>query len=61
MVGYNKNNLFFGTGLLSDMNDIRIKDMDDVDFSGQVRTKVVLTGGVQYAWGGEVVLYKVSA
>jgi len=58
MVGYNKNNLFFGTGLLSDLNEIRVKDMDESDLSGQVRTKVVLTGGVQYAWGGEVVLYK---
>ena len=59
MVGYNRNNLFFGTGLMSDLNEIKVKDMDDTDLSGQVRTKVVLTGGVQYAWGGEVVLYTV--
>lgn len=58
MVGYNKNNLFFGTGLLADMNDVRIKDMDESLLTGQIRTKVVLTGGVQYAWGGEVVLYQ---
>jgi hypothetical protein len=61
MVAYNKSNLFFGTGLLSDMNDIRIKDMDETDLSGQVRTKIVLTGGVQYAWGGEIVLYSIPA
>ena len=60
MVAYSKSNLFFATGLLSDLNDIRIKDMDEHDFSGQVRTKIVLTGGVQYAYGGEVVLYKTA-
>lgn len=59
MVAYNRSNVFFGTGLLSDLNDIRVKDMDEHDFSGQVRTKIVLTGGVQYAWGGEIVLYTV--
>lgn len=59
MVAYNKSNLFFGTGLLSDLNEIRVKDMDETDLSGQFRTKVVLTGGVQYAWGGEIVLYTV--
>lgn len=61
MVGYNRNNVFFGTGLMSDMNEVRVKDMDETDLSGQVRTKIVFTGGVQYAWGGEVVLYKVAA
>ena len=60
MVGYNRNNLFFGTGLLSDHNEIKVQDMDEVGLlTGQIRTKIVLTGGVQYAWGGEVVLYTV--
>lgn len=58
MVGYNKNQVFFGTGLLSDLNEIKIKDMDEVDLSGQVRMKLVMTGGVQYAYGAEIVLYR---
>jgi hypothetical protein len=59
MVGYDSQNLFFGTALLSDHTEIRIKDMDESDLSGTVRTKIVLTGGVQYAYGGEVVLYTI--
>ena len=58
MVGYNKNQLFFGTGLLEDHNEVKIKDMDDVDLSGTVRMKIVMTGGVQYAYGAEIVLYR---
>ena len=58
MVGYNKNQLFFGTGLLSDLNEVRIKDMDESDLSGLVRMKMVMTGGVQYAYGAEIVLYR---
>lgn len=58
MVAYDKNQVFFGTGLLSDHNEIRIKDMDETDLSGTVRMKVVLSGGVQYANGDEIVLYR---
>jgi len=58
MVAYNKNQVFFGTGLLSDLNEVKIKDMDEVDLSGQVRMKLVMTGGVQYAYGAEIVLYR---
>tara|TARA_R110000796_G_scaffold74014_3_gene166152 strand:+ start:1771 stop:2673 length:903 start_codon:yes stop_codon:yes gene_type:complete len=58
MVAYNKNQVFFGTGLLSDINEVKIKDMDEVDLSGQVRMKLVMTGGVQYAYGAEIVLYR---
>ncbi len=58
MVAYDKNQVFFGTGLLSDHNEIRIKDMDESDLSGTVRMKVVLSGGVQYANGDEIVLYR---
>lgn len=59
MVAYNPAQVFFGTGLLSDMNEVKIKDMDESDLSGQIRFKLVMTGGVQYAYGGEVILYGV--
>ena len=49
---------FFGTGLTADFNEIKVKDMDETDLSGTVRMKVVFTGGVQYAYGGEIVLYR---
>jgi len=58
MVGYNRENLVLGTSALSDLNEIRIKDMDEVDLSGQIRTKIVLAAGVQYAYGAEIVLYR---
>jgi len=58
MVAYDKGQVFFGTGLLADHNEVKIKDMDETDLSGQVRMKIVLTGGVQYAYGGEIVLYR---
>ena len=58
MVAYNKEQVFFGTSLLSDLNEIRIKDMDESDLSGIVRMKMVMTGGVQYAFGGEITLYR---
>ena len=58
MVGYTKSNVTFVTGLLADHNEIKIKDMDETDLSGQVRMKVVFTGAIGYAYGGEIVLYK---
>lgn len=60
MVGYDPAQVFFGTGLRSDLNEVRIKDMDEYDLTGQVRMKMVMTGGVQYAWGQEIILYSPS-
>jgi len=57
MTIYQKKNLYFGTGLLSDHNEVRIKDMDETDLSGTVRYKMVYTAGVQYVRGNEIVLY----
>lgn len=56
-VVYRKKNLYFGTGLLSDHNELRIKDMDQSDLSGQVRYKMVYTAGVQYVNSNEIVWY----
>jgi len=60
MVAYAKSNITFVTGLLSDHNEIKVKDMDETDLSGTIRMKVVLTGAVGYAYGGEIVLYKTA-
>ena len=56
-VAYQVKNLFFGTSLMADYNEVRIKDMDESDLSGTVRYKVVYSGAVQYANSEEVVWY----
>jgi hypothetical protein len=58
MVGYAKSNVTFVTGLLADHNEIKIKDMDETDLSGTIRTKIVFTGAIGYAYGAEIVLYR---
>lgn len=60
IVVYDKKNMFFGTGLMSDHNDVRIKDMDETDLSGQVRYKMVYTAGVQYANSEDIITYGVA-
>jgi len=56
-VAYQRKNLYFGTGLLSDHNEIRIKDMDDSDLTGMVRYKMVYTAGVQYVNSEDIIWY----
>jgi hypothetical protein len=56
-VVFQKKNLYFGTGLLADHNEIRIKDMDESDLTGQVRFKMVYTGGTAYVNPTEIVWY----
>lgn len=58
MVLYNQANVSFLTGLESDSQEVRIKDMDDI--SGTIRVGMVFTAGVGYAYGGDIVLYKTA-
>lgn len=51
----------FVTGLLSDTNEVKIKDMDESDLSGTIRVAMVFTAGVGYADGSDIVLYSVPA
>ena len=57
MVAAEKSNLFFGTGLLSDHNEVKLLDMADLDGSRNVRVIMRFTGGVQHGIGGDIVLY----
>ena len=57
MVLAQKSNLYFGTGLLNDMNLVKTLDMSDLDGSQNVRVIMRFTAGVQYGFGNEVVLY----
>ena len=52
-----KSNLYFGTGLLNDMNEVKVLDMSDLDGSQNVRIIMRYTSAVQYGIGSEIVLY----
>ncbi len=52
-----KSNLYFGTGLLSDHNEVKVIDMADIDGSQNVRIVMRFTAGVQYGIGADIVLY----
>ena len=52
-----KSNLYFGTGLMSDYNLVKLIDMADIDGSKNVRVIMRFTAGVQYGIGSEIVLY----
>lgn len=55
-----KSNLFFGTGLLNDMNEVRVIDMAETDGSQNVRVIMRFTSGVQYAQVGDIVTYGIT-
>jgi len=57
MVATLKSNLYFGTGLLSDHNEIKVLDMADLDGSKNVRFIARYTAGVQIAVLEDVVFY----
>jgi len=52
-----KSNLFFGTALLSDKNEVKVLDMADLDGSQNVRIIMRYTAGVQYGIGTDIVWY----
>lgn len=56
-VAAEKSNLYFGTGLLSDHNLVKLIDMADIDGSKNVRVIMRFTAGVQYGIGSDIVLY----
>ena len=57
MVAAQSSNLYFGTGLLSDHNEVKLLDMGDLDGSQNVRVIMRYTAGVQYGIGSDIVLY----
>tara|TARA_R100001463_G_scaffold20745_8_gene50390 strand:+ start:5776 stop:6723 length:948 start_codon:yes stop_codon:yes gene_type:complete len=56
IVAGEKSNLFFGTGLLSDHNEVKVIDMADLDGSQNVRIVMRFTSGVQYGIGSDLAL-----
>jgi hypothetical protein len=61
MMAAQKSNLYFGTGLLSDHNEVKLIDLADIDGSENVRVVMRFTAGVQYGVGSEIVLYTPAA
>jgi hypothetical protein len=57
MMAAQKSNLYFGTGLLADHNEVKVIDMADIDGSQNVRIIMRFTAGVNYGVGSEIVLY----
>jgi len=57
MIAAEKSNLFFGTGLLSDQQEVRVIDMSETDGSQNIRVVMRFTAGVQYAQVTDIVLY----
>ncbi len=57
MIAAQKSNLYFGTGLLSDHNEVKLIDMADLDGSQNVRVVMRFTSGVQFGIGADIVLY----
>ena len=57
MVAAQKSNLFFGTGLLADHNEVKLLDMADLDGSQNVRVIMRYTASVQIGIGADIVYY----
>ena len=58
MVAAQKSNLFFGTGLLSDYNEVRVLDMANLDGSQNYRIIMRYTAGTQYGIGTDIAIHK---
>ena len=57
IVAAQKSNLYFGTGILNDQNEVKVIDMSDIDGSQNVRVIMRFTAGVQHVFGSDIVLY----
>lgn len=57
MVAAQPTNLWFGTGLMSDYQQVKVLDMADLDGSDNVRFIMKFTAGIQYGIGAEIVYY----
>ena len=57
MVLAEKSNLYFGTGLMSDQNEVRVIDTSETLGDQNVRVIMRFTGGVQHVFGSDIVYY----
>ena len=59
-VAAEKSNLYFGTGLLSDHNEVKVIDMADIDGSQNVRVVMRFTAGTQYGIVDDIITYGIT-
>ena len=57
IVAAQKSNLYFGTGLMSDYNEVKVLDMANIDGSQNYRIVMRFTSGVQFGIGQDIVYY----
>ena len=57
IVAAQKSNLFFGTGLMSDYNEVKVIDMANIDGSQNYRVIMRYTAGTQFGIGSDIVYY----
>jgi hypothetical protein len=57
IVAAQKSNLFFGTGLLADYNEVKVLDMSNIDGSQNYRVIMRYTAGTQFGIGSDIVYY----
>lgn len=60
MIATTKDNLWFGTGLLSDHNEVKVIDMADIDGSQNVRIVMRMTAAVNYGVPEDIVTYGIT-
>lgn len=60
MIATTKDNLYYGCGLLSDTNEVRVIDMSEYDGSQNVRVVMRMSAGVQYANVEDIVTYGIN-
>jgi hypothetical protein len=60
MVAAQSSNLYFGTGLMNDQNEVKVLDMSELDGSQNVRFIMRYTATVGFAYGAEIVNYNVA-
>ena len=53
-------NLYFGTGLLNDMNQVKVLDMADLDGSENVRVVMRFTADAKYGFATDLVSYGIT-
>lgn len=61
MAFYQKSNLWFGTNLLDQWNNVAVLDMYQHDLSNNVRFAASFFAGVQYGFGDEIAFYQYTA
>jgi len=53
-------NLYFATGLMNDMNEVKVIDMGDIDGSQNVRVVMRFTADAKYGFASDVVTYGIT-